>query len=157
MTEQNIYGRGILDLAANIPRIGRLDEPDATATMQSKLCGSVVTVDLRVRRGTIVDYAQEVKACALGQAAASIVAQNIVGTKGEEFRQLRSAMHTMLRDDGPPPAGRFAGLAALEPAKAYKARHPAIMLVFDAIVAALDQIAGNVEGAGMARAAIAKS
>ena len=157
MSEQNIYGRGILDLAANIPRIGRLDEPDATATMQSKLCGSVVTVDLRVREGIIVDYAQEVKACALGQAAASIVAQNIVGATGEQFRQLRLAMQTMLRDDGPPPAGRFAGLSALEPARAYKGRHPAIMLVFDTIVAALDQIEGSGEGAGLARAAIADS
>ena len=85
MTAQTIYSRGVLDLAGNIPRIGRLRHPDATATMHSRLCGSTVRVDLRMADGIVTDFAQEVSACALGQAAASVVAGNIVGANSTEL------------------------------------------------------------------------
>ena len=140
MTAQTIYSRGVLDLAGNIPRIGRLRRPDATATVHSRLCGSTVTVDLRMADGIVTDFAQEVSACALGQAAASVVAGNIVGANSTELRALSQMMRRMLTEEGPPPEGRLGGLAALEPARDYKARHPAIMLIFDAIVDVLDQI-----------------
>lgn len=132
-----IYNRRILELAADIPRLGRLDQPDATATAHSKLCGSTITVDLTLQDGRVADYAQEVRACALGQASASIMARNIVGSTPQELREAREALRRMLKENGPPPGGKWADLAVLEPVRDYKARHASTLLAFDAVVDAL--------------------
>jgi NifU-like protein involved in Fe-S cluster formation len=136
----DVYNTRILDLAGNIPRIGRLEAPDATATAHSKLCGSTVTIDLKVEDGKVVDFAHDVRACALGQASSSIMAANIVGADAQELREVRAQMLAMLKENGPPPQGRFADLKFLEPVRDYKARHASTMLTFDAVVDALDQI-----------------
>jgi NifU-like protein involved in Fe-S cluster formation len=119
----DIYNSRILEFAGNIPRIGRLDNPDATAKAHSKLCGSTVVVDLCMKDGVVTDFAHDVKACALGQASSSIMAHNIVGATAEELRQLRETMRAMLKEGGEPPTGRFADLKILEPVRDYKARH----------------------------------
>jgi NifU-like protein involved in Fe-S cluster formation len=136
----DIYNSRILEFAGNIPRIGRLDNPDATAKAHSKLCGSTVVVDLCMKDGVVTDFAHDVKACALGQASSSIMAHNIVGATAEELRQLRETMRAMLKEGGEPPAGRFADLKILEPVRDYKARHASTLLTFDAVVDAIDQI-----------------
>src|SRR6202167_3243801 len=111
-----IYNSKILELAGNIPRIGRLSQPDATATAHSKLCGSTVTIDLTMDGDTVSDFAHEVKACALGQASSSIMASNVVGSSATELRALRESIRRMLKDNGPPPAaGKWADIAVLEP------------------------------------------
>jgi len=139
----DIYNTQILSFAAAIPRLGRLDRPDATATAHSRLCGSTVTVDLTVDGDVVTDFAHEVKACALGQASSSIMASHIVGAHADELRALRRTMQTMLKENGPPPEGRFADLKFLEPVRDYKARHASTMLTFDAVVDALDQVAAR--------------
>lgn len=136
----DIYNRRILELAAGIPRIGRLEHPDASATAHSKLCGSTVTVDLKLEDGHVSDFAHDVKACALGQASSSIMASHIVGSTPDELRALRETMRAMLKEGGEPPNGRWADLGALEPVRDYKARHASTLLTFDAVVDALDQI-----------------
>ncbi len=135
-----IYNRGVLDLAGNLSRLGRLDAPDASATAQSRLCGSTVTVDLKMEGDRVVDFAHEVRACALGQAAAAVMAKNIVGATETELRTVRDEMRRMLKENGPPPQGRFAELAVLEPVRDYKPRHASTMLTFDAVVEAIDKI-----------------
>ena len=143
-----IYNRRILELAAEIPRLGRLPAPDATATAHSKLCGSTVTVDLKVNGGRVADFAHEVKACALGQASSSIMAQHVVGSTADELRALRETVRKMLKENGPPPSGaKWADIAALEPVRDYKARHASTLLTFDAVVDALDQIAAKRQAA----------
>jgi NifU-like protein involved in Fe-S cluster formation len=139
-----IYNRRILELAGNIPRIGRLPDPHATATAHSKLCGSTVTIDLKMDGETVTDFAHEVKACALGQASSSIMARHIVGAGAGELRHLREEVRRMLKENGAPPASeRWAEIAVLEPVRDYKARHASTMLTFDAVVSAIDQIAAN--------------
>lgn len=135
-----IYNRKILEFAGNIPRIGRLEHPDATATVHSKLCGSTVTIDLNLKNGIVTDFAHDVKACALGQASSSIMARHIIGATSEELRQLRGEVRAMLKENGPPPQGKWADLAVLEPVRDYKARHASTLLTFDAVVKALDDI-----------------
>jgi NifU-like protein involved in Fe-S cluster formation len=136
----DIYNRRILELAGEIPRLGRLDQPDATATAHSKLCGSTVTIDLKLAGGKVADFAHDVKACALGQASSSIMARNVVGSTPEELRAVREDMRRMLKENGVPPAGKWADCAVLEPVRDYKARHASTLLTFDAVVSALDQI-----------------
>ncbi len=136
----DIYNKRILALAGSIPRLGRLNHPDATATAHSRLCGSTVTVDLTMENGVVTDFAHEVKACALGQASSSIMAAHIIGASGGELRQVRDAMVKMLKEDGAAPDGRFADLKFLEPVRNYKARHASTLLTFDAVVDAVDQI-----------------
>jgi NifU-like protein involved in Fe-S cluster formation len=136
-----VYNRRILELAAGIPRIGRLDKPDASATALSKLCGSTVTIDLRMDGDTVTDFAHEVKACALGQASSSIMARNIVGSKADELKALRESVRKMLKENGAPPAnGKWADIAVLEPVRDFKARHASTLLTFDAVVDAIGQI-----------------
>jgi NifU-like protein involved in Fe-S cluster formation len=136
----NVYNAKILDFAGNIPRIGRLPHPDATSTAHSKLCGSTVIVDLSVKGGMVIDFAHDVKACALGQSSASILARNIIGATSTELRTVRDTMRKMLKENGPAPEGRFADLKFLEPVREYKARHASTLLTFDAVVDCLDQI-----------------
>ena len=136
-----VYNRRIIELAGNIPRIGRLSAPDASATAVSRLCGSTVTIDLAMEGDTITDFAHEVKACALGQASSSIMARNIIGSKASELRDLREGVRKMLKENGAPPAnGKWADIAVLEPVRDFKARHASTLLTFDAVVDAIGQI-----------------
>jgi SUF system NifU family Fe-S assembly protein len=137
----DVYNRRILELAADIPRIGRLRDADASATAHSKLCGSTVTVDMKMNGDVVTDFAHEVKACALGQASSSIMARNVVGARADELRKLRENVRRMLKENGVPPAeGKWGDIAVLEPVRDYKARHASTMLTFDAVVSAIDQI-----------------
>ena len=136
----DIYNKRIIELAGNIGRIGRLDDADATARAHSKLCGSTVTVDLKMDGDVVTDFAHDVKACALGQASSSIMAQHVVGASADELRAVRETMLKMLKENGAPPQGRFADLKYLEPVRDYKARHASTMLTFDAVVDAIGQI-----------------
>ncbi|RAI30288.1 iron-sulfur cluster assembly scaffold protein [Rhodoplanes serenus] len=145
----DVYNRRILELAGNIPRLGRLNDPDASATAHSRLCGSTVTVDIKVDGDTVVDFGHVVKACALGQASSSIMASHVVGATADELRSLRETVRRMLKENGPPPDGRWADVAVLEPVRDYKARHASTLLTFDAVVSALDQIAAA-RGSGAA-------
>lgn len=133
----DIYSTRILAFAADIARSDRLTSPDATARAQSKLCGSTIEVDLNVRDGVITDFGQTVKACLLGQSAASIVGREVVGTPVDEILALRETMRAMLKMSGAPPTGRWSDLAALAPVKDYPHRHASTLLVFDAIAKAL--------------------
>ncbi len=136
----DVYNKRILELAANIPAIGRLPAPQATATAHSRLCGSKVTVDLCLDNGVVSDFAHDVKACALGQASSSIMAQHVVGSTPAELRDLRETMRRMLKENGAPPEGKWADLAVLEPVRGFKARHASTLLTFDAVVDAIGQI-----------------
>lgn len=136
----DVYNRRILELAADIPRSGRLPHPDASATAHSKLCGSTVTIDLAMEADRITDFAHDVRACALGQASSSIMARNVVGADAAELRTIRDQMYRMLKENGPAPSGKWADLAVLEPVRDYKARHASTLLTFDAVVDAISQI-----------------
>ncbi len=137
----DVYNRRIIELAGNIPRIGRLANPDATATAHSRLCGSTVTVDLKMDGNKVTDFAHEVKACALGQASSSIMASHVVGSSADELRALREGVRQMLKENGAAPAeGKWADIAVLEPVRDYKARHASTLLTFDAVVDAIGQI-----------------
>jgi NifU-like protein involved in Fe-S cluster formation len=136
----DIYNKRIIELAGNIPRIGRLAAPDASATAHSKLCGSTVKVDIKMEGPVVTDFAHDVKACALGQASSSIMARHVVGSSAEELRQLREAVRKMLKENGSPPEGKWSEIALLEPVRDYKARHASTMLTFDAVVDAIDQV-----------------
>ncbi|MET0600073.1 MAG: iron-sulfur cluster assembly scaffold protein [Mesorhizobium sp.] len=142
----DVYNAKILGFAGNIGRIGRLADPGATARAHSKLCGSTVTVDLSMADGVVTDFAHDVKACALGQASSSIMAAHVVGASASELRAVREAMLKMLKENGPPPEGRFADLRYLEPVRDYKARHASTMLTFDAVVDAIEQIERKADG-----------
>ena len=136
----DIYNKRIIELAGNIPRLGRLPSPDASATAHSKLCGSTVTIDLKMDGDRVTDFAHDVKACALGQASSSIMARNVVGAQAQELRDLRETVRRMLKENGAPPAGKWEDIAVLEPVRDYKARHASTLLTFDAVTAAIDQI-----------------
>jgi len=136
-----VYNRRIIELAASIPRIGRLAAPDATAKAVSRLCGSTVTVDLKMDGDRVTDFAHEAKACALGQASSSIMAHHVVGSNADELRALRETVRKMLKENGAPPRdGKWADIAVLEPVRDYKARHASTLLTFDAVVDAIGQI-----------------
>jgi len=135
-----IYNRQILGFAADIPRLQRLASPDATAVAISRLCGSKVTVDVSMKDGVVTDFGHEVKACALGQASSSIMARHVLGSTAGELREVRDQMHRMLKEEGPPPSGKWAELESLLPVRDFKARHASTLLTFDAVVDAIGQI-----------------
>ena len=143
-----IYNSRILEFAGNIPRIGRIDRPQASARAHSRLCGSTVTVDLNMSDGRVSEFAHDVKACALGQASSSIMARNVIGSTPAELRDLRERMYKMLKENGPPPDGRWSDLRYLEPVRDYRARHASTLLTFDAVLDAVNQI--ETKGAGEA-------
>ncbi len=132
----DLYSDRILALAANMPRAGRLAAPDASADKVAKLCGSTIHVDLTLRDGRVADFAQEVKACALGQAAAAILGAHVVGATPEEIELARDGFRAMLKTGGPPLEGRFSDLSMLAPVKDYPARHASTLLAFEATVEA---------------------
>ena len=144
----DIYNTKILELAGNIPRIGRLADPDGTAKAHSRLCGSTVTVDIKIEKGRVSDFAHDVKACALGQASSSIMARNVIGASPDELRELRETVRRMLKENGAPPDGRWADIKYLEPVRDHRARHASTMLTFDAVVDAVSQIEVRQDGAG---------
>lgn len=135
-----IYNTGLFELSAVMPRTQRLTDAHASATAHSKLCGSTVAIDLKMDQGRVSDYGQTVKACLLGQAAASVMGREIVGSTEAELRDVAGQMRRMLKENGAPPQGRWADLALLEPVRGYKARHASTLLVFDAVEKALDEI-----------------
>jgi NifU-like protein involved in Fe-S cluster formation len=135
----DIYNRKILGFAADIPRLQRLAHPDATSVGHSRLCGSKVTVDVKMENGAVSDFGHEVKACALGQASSSIMARHVVGSTPDELRAVRDQMYRMLKEEGPPPTGKWADLEALLPVRDFKARHASTLLTFDAVVNAVTQ------------------
>lgn len=132
-----LYSQRILALAADIPRLGRLAAPDASVKRRSPLCGSTVTVDIALSEGRITDYAQDVKACALGQAAASVVGANAIGRSRTEIEAARDQLKAMLKEMGPVPGKPFDGLEVLLPARDYKNRHASIMLTLEALAEAM--------------------
>ena len=136
-----LYSQRILALAAGIPRIGRLDTPDGTAMKRSPLCGSTVTVDVAMDGEKIADFAQDVKACALGQSSASVLGSVAIGLTRDQIAQGREALQAMLKSDGSAPETPFDELEALLPAKDYKNRHASILLAWDATLAAIDEAA----------------
>ena len=140
MELSDLYSQKILDLAGNARQPGRLPIADASARKVSRVCGSVIEVDIVLRDGVIVGYGHEISACALGQTSAAVVAREIAGTPAAEFRQVREQMHAMLKADGVPPSGKWSDLGYLEPVREYRARHMSTLLVFDAVVEALDKI-----------------
>lgn len=134
-----LYSQRILALAADIPHAERLAHPQVSARKRSPLCGSTVTVDLVLEGGRIAAFGQEVRACALGQAAASVVGANAIGRTREEVARARDQLSAMLKAEAPPPEPPFDGLEVLLPARAYKNRHASILLALDATLAAFDE------------------
>jgi NifU-like protein involved in Fe-S cluster formation len=141
MELSDLYSEKILEIAGNPPQAPMLADADASARKVSRVCGSVVTVGIKVEDGIITGYGHEVSACALGQTSAAIVAREIVGTPVEEFRRVRDEMVAMLKSDGAPPTGKWSDLKYLEPVRDYAPRHTSTLLVFEAVADALDQIA----------------
>lgn len=139
---EQLYSRQILALAADIPHAGKLTMPHASARKRSPLCGSTVTVDLTLTDGRVSDFAQTVRACALGQASASVLGRAVIGCDRATLATGRAALLAMLTEDGPTPPTPFAGLEVLRPAAAYKNRHPSILLAWDAVLEAFDTAAG---------------
>jgi len=140
MELSDLYSEKILEIAANPPKADRLTDADISARRVSRICGSMIDVDLNVRDGVIVGYGHEVSACALGQTSAAIVAREIVGTPTTEFRAVRDTMTAMLKADGAPPTGKWSDLGYLEPVREFKPRHTSTLLVFDAVNDALDKL-----------------
>jgi len=134
-----LYSARILALTTEIPHTTRLSAPTASAKKRAPLCGSNIIVDLVVEDGVITDFGQDLKACALGQAAASVIGSNIIGRTEAEVQKGRDELFAMLKENGPAPAAPFDGLEVLEPARDYKNRHASILLAFDATLDALAQ------------------
>jgi len=147
-----LYSAKLLKLAANLPRSGRLASPDASAEKVAKLCGSRVVVDVKLDGDRVVDFAQDVKACALGQAAASVLGANVVGATALELDVAREQFRAMLKEGGSPPEGRFSDLAMLAPVKDYPARHASTLLAFEAVAEAVRTAQEN-QGGGRTTAA----
>ena len=136
-----LYNQRILKLAAEIPHIGSLDAPQATADAVSRLCGSKVHVELSLAEdNTVAAFAHEVEACALGQASSAVMAREIIGCSPKELRDVGAAMRAMLKENGAPPSGKWADLEVLEPVSAYKNRHASTLLTFDAVEDCLSQL-----------------
>ncbi|AQX21295.1 NifU-like protein involved in Fe-S cluster formation [Bartonella sp. CDC_skunk] len=142
----NIYSNKILEHAAHISRIGRLNNPDATSKKYARFCGSTVTVDLKVENSTIIDFSHEICACVLGQASSSILANHIIGQKTQDLKILYEIIQHMLIKDGSPPSPPFEEFACLKPIKNYQTRHASVMLTFDAVIDCIKQIEEKMNG-----------
>lgn len=135
----DLYHGRVLELAADIPHVGRLSAPDGAATKVSRVCGSVVSVELKLKDGLVSEIAVHPKACALGQASTAVLALNAIGASPQDIRQARDGLRAMLKEGAAPPTGRFWELRHLEGVRDYPPRHASTMLAFDAAVDALDQ------------------
>jgi len=143
MDLSDLYSDRILEIAGNQPIPGRLADADGSARKVSRVCGSTIEVDIKLRDGVIVGYGHDISACALGQTSAAIVATHIVGTTIAEFRRVRDEMTAMLKADGPPPAGdKWIDLKYLEPVRDYRPRHTSTLLVFEAVAEAIEKAQG---------------
>ena len=149
---EDLYNAKILELAANIPLSGRLEHPDATATAHSKLCGSTITVDLKMDGDRVTDYRQHVKACLLGQSSASIMGRHVVGATSVELKDIAARMRKMLKEGEKAPSDVWPELELLEPVRTYKARHASTLLIFEAIEKALGEIEARRAAAPLAAA-----
>ncbi|HGG04957.1 MAG TPA: iron-sulfur cluster assembly scaffold protein, partial [Aliiroseovarius sp.] len=136
-----LYSKQILALAADIPLTGRLDHPSGTCKKRAPLCGSTVQVDVVVEGGKIAEFAQNVRACALGQASASILGRNVIGMGRDDIQTARDTLENMLKNDGPTPGAPFDGLEVLRPAREFKNRHASILLAWEATLNAFDMAA----------------
>ncbi|WP_375636063.1 MULTISPECIES: iron-sulfur cluster assembly scaffold protein [unclassified Bartonella] len=136
----NIYNDKILEYAAHIDKIGRLNNPDATSRKHAHLCGSTITVDLKVENGIVTDFAHEIHACVLGQASASLLASHIIGQTTQDLKILREVIYQMLTQNGPSPQAPFEDFSCLQPIKDYKMRHAATLLPFDATIDCIQKI-----------------
>ncbi|MEE9375213.1 MAG: iron-sulfur cluster assembly scaffold protein [Rhizobiaceae bacterium] len=145
MSIDSVYNAKILEYAGNIEHIGRLDHPDGTAKAHSKLCGSTVIVDVVLENETVTEFAHDVKACALGQASAAILAKNVLGCTLAELRLARDQLRAMLKERAAPPTDQFQELKFLEPVRDYRARHASTLLAFDAVVEAMENAIGKVK------------
>ena len=134
-----LYSGRILELAADIPLTNRLDSPDATVKKRSPLCGSTVTVDVALKEGRVSEFGQDVKACALGQASASILARHVIGRTRAEIETARDQLRSMLTENGPVPDTPFSDYEVLEPAREFRNRHASIMLALDATAEAVSE------------------
>lgn len=134
----SLYSKRILALAADIPHAERLADPDASSSKRSPLCGSTVTVDIKMDRGRISEFGQDVKACALGQASAAVLGENVIGMTLAEAQAVRESLRAMLKDGGLAPDYPFQKLKLLKPARDYKNRHASILLAYDALVEAME-------------------
>lgn len=141
----DIYNQKILEFAGNVPRLGHLEAPQGTAKAHSRLCGSTVSVEVCLSGDHVSDFAQDVKACALGQASAAILGRHVIGASRDELVKARDDFKAMLKEGGSPPEGRFHELAFLEPVKDYKARHASTMLAFEAVVEAVEKAQTSAE------------
>lgn len=141
----DVYNARILELAGNIPRIGKLEDAEASASAISKMCGSKVTVHLKMADGRVSDFAHEVHACALGQASSSVMARHVIGATRADIEQVRDQIRAMLKEEGDPPTGDWADLEVLLPARDFKNRHQSIMLTFEATLDAISQIEAAAE------------
>ena len=137
---KSLYNERIMELAENIPLDGRMEHPDATASVRSPLCGSRITVDLMIKDGMIADYRHVVRACTLGQAAASIMARHVVGRSVDEVKRMGSALRALLKEKVPLPDGVWDDLAVLTPVQDFKSRHGSVLLSFDAVEKALKEM-----------------
>lgn len=137
---KSLYNERIMELAENIPLEGRMEHPDATASVRSPLCGSRITVDLMIKDGMIADYRHVVRACTLGQAAASIMARHVVGKSVDEVKRMGAALRALLKEKVPLPDGVWDDLAVLTPVQDFKSRHGSVLLSFDAVEKALKEI-----------------
>ena len=146
----SLYSKKILALASDIPHAERLTDPDASSMKRSPLCGSTVTVDVKLENGRIAEFGQDVKACALGQASAAILGANVIGLNLIEAKQIRENLRAMLKDGAKPPIGKFEKLKLLEPARDYKNRHASVMLAYDATVEALESVGAEACAGGQA-------
>ncbi|OKL45212.1 iron-sulfur cluster assembly scaffold protein [Pseudovibrio exalbescens] len=135
----DIYNQKILEFAGNVPLLGHLEAPHGMAKAHSRLCGSTVSVEVCLEGDHVCNFAQDVKACALGQASAAILGRHVIGASRDELVKARDALKAMLKEGGSPPEGRFHELAFLEPVKDYKARHASTMLAFEAVVEAVEK------------------
>jgi NifU-like protein involved in Fe-S cluster formation len=133
----DLYSGKILALVANMPRAGRLAAPQASSEKVAKLCGSRIVVDVAVQDGHVADFAQQVQACALGQAAAAVLGANVMGASLAEIEAARDGLRAMLKSGGPAPQGRFSDLVVLQPVKDYPARHASTLLAFEAAAEAV--------------------
>ena len=149
----DLYSARILKLAADMPRAGRLAAPDASSEKIAKLCGSKIIVDVVLADGKVSDFAQEVRACALGQAAAAVLGAHVIGADLAEIEVARDALRDMLKANGPAPAGRFSELSVLEVVKDYPARHASTLLAFEAALEAVRTAANTASRTSRAGAA----
>jgi NifU-like protein involved in Fe-S cluster formation len=146
----DLYSAKLLALAGNMPRVGRLADPQGSSEKIAKLCGSRVVVDVMVANGQVSDFAQDVKACALGQASASVLGANVIGATLPELELAREQFRAMLQDGAPAPDGRFSDLSMLAPVKDYPARHASTLLAFEAVTEAVRQAVARTSPAGAA-------